>query len=632
MRIKYYSKNDLSMGYNLLEAELFLDDYDIGAIAISDINTAFEIYNITRLLESGIKLESWSDEKYEKLQGKCKALKGVVGRYFSSYDGEQFLSQYEDLDFIYRNDFVDVLEKYSIYKRISEESFSNFLGNATINVRTVIKHKKLVNAFESCIAKHFLKNINSAELLISHYYSVNGENESLFFPESLSDNDKRTIILEYINSDDANPNYLSLLTQPINDTGLVLDDSLRYLAYKRKEERDRELFSGHSGFVIGAEVSFVESDEDSADISDPLMPKFEYSKRWVENNTDFPTLLNNLIHVFGMVDAQGRCTFTASRNKIGVFDRLVGLKSKKEYMNSPAFYQGEIIHLLNLHAYDKLLTELGISIEEIIEWFFTEYLCEEFNAKGFTFFASTKGSSIREKCRNLLCEMDSVIKQFNLFAEHGKIDRGLLEFSSKPVFFSQVQSLINPKYVYLCDKDLAQASELLFSDQTMLGYTERTGSKYNTFVELVIKEDVTLDDYKHFQIPGIKFLFDKGIVVENKSGILEIDVETVRILKDLYDHEVISAAHLKDNAVLQKLIYDNKVCIENTLLSKSEQDYIDYVLNRHGFSNGIDLRNRYIHGTNPEEERLEDYYRCLLIMLLIVIKINEEFCLRGDLK
>ena len=87
MRIKYYSKNDLSMGYNLLEAELFLDDYDIGAIAISDINTAFEIYNIIRLLESGIRLESWSDEKYEELQGKCKALKGVIGRYFSSYDG-----------------------------------------------------------------------------------------------------------------------------------------------------------------------------------------------------------------------------------------------------------------------------------------------------------------------------------------------------------------------------------------------------------------------------------------------------------------------------------------------------------------------------------------------------------------
>lgn len=310
MHIKYYSKNDLSMGYNLLEAEHFLDDYDIDTIVISDINTAFEIYNIIKLLESGIKLESWSDEKYEELQGKCKALKGFVGRYFNTYDGEQFLLQYEGLDYIYHNDFVDILEKYSIYKRISEESFSSFLENAATNVRTIIKHKKLVNAFDSCIAKHFSKNIKSAELLISHYYSVNGENDHLYFP-------------------------------------------------------------------------------------------------------------------------------------------------------------------------------------------------------------------------------------------------------------------------------------------------------------------------------GIQFLFDKGIVVENKSGILEIDVETVRILKDLYDHEVICVAHLKDNAVLKNLISDNKVCIENTLLSKPEQNYINYVLNRREFTNGIDLRNRYIHGTNPEEERLEDYYRCLLIMLLIVIKINEEFCLKG---
>ena len=71
--------------------------------------------------------------------------------------------------------------------------------------------------------------------------------------------------------------------------------------------------------------------------------------------------------------------------------------------------------------------------------------------------------------------------------------------------------------------------------------------------------------------------------------------------------------------------------VESTLFSIPEQDYLDYILNRRKFSNGLDLRNRYIHGTNPVEGNAEDYYRCLLIMCLLMIKINEEFILKDKI-
>ena len=49
-----------------------------------------------------------------------------------------------------------------------------------------------------------------------------------------------------------------------------------------------------------------------------------------------------------------------------------------------------------------------------------------------------------------------------------------------------------------------------------------------------------------------------------------------------------------------------------------------------GDGNGHDLRNKYIHGTHSlkSEVHKRDYIELLKIMVLIIIKINQEFCLR----
>ena len=52
------------------------------------------------------------------------------------------------------------------------------------------------------------------------------------------------------------------------------------------------------------------------------------------------------------------------------------------------------------------------------------------------------------------------------------------------------------------------------------------------------------------------------------------------------------------------------------------------MLNKSKYSNGFDLRNKYIHGTNSLniDEHEADYIEMLKIMALIIIKINEELC------
>ena len=79
------------------------------------------------------------------------------------------------------------------------------------------------------------------------------------------------------------------------------------------------------------------------------------------------------------------------------------------------------------------------------------------------------------------------------------------------------------------------------------------------------------------------------------------------------------------------IVNHTEIRYSSSLFSEPEQEYINYVLNKAEFSNGYDLRNKYIHGTHSlsPQEHEKDYIELLKIMVLTIIKINEEFCLIG---
>ena len=78
------------------------------------------------------------------------------------------------------------------------------------------------------------------------------------------------------------------------------------------------------------------------------------------------------------------------------------------------------------------------------------------------------------------------------------------------------------------------------------------------------------------------------------------------------------------------MLDDGEIDVEATLLSRQERDYFNFMLNKKEFSNGFDLRNKFIHGTfyGTAEELQKAYVEILKILVMIVVKINEEFCLR----
>ncbi len=70
----------------------------------------------------------------------------------------------------------------------------------------------------------------------------------------------------------------------------------------------------------------------------------------------------------------------------------------------------------------------------------------------------------------------------------------------------------------------------------------------------------------------------------------------------------------------------------STLLSEPEQDYFNYIFNNSEFDNSIGLRNKYTHGNQSidEDQNEKDYYTILRLLILIVMKINDELWILFD--
>ena len=107
------------------------------------------------------------------------------------------------------------------------------------------------------------------------------------------------------------------------------------------------------------------------------------------------------------------------------------------------------------------------------------------------------------------------------------------------------------------------------------------------------------------------------------------------ILKDLFEHDVLCVYYCNSELFqINSMVNSGDWEIESTLFSQPEADYLDYMLNKSKFSNGLDLRNKYIHSTYPinKTEQQNDYLQLLKLMVLLISKMNDEFCIWKDNK
>lgn len=132
----------------------------------------------------------------------------------------------------------------------------------------------------------------------------------------------------------------------------------------------------------------------------------------------------------------------------------------------------------------------------------------------------------------------------------------------------------------------------------------------------------------------------KNYIYIDSNGFIKIsNNKLITILKDLHENEVINywKYPILYRNEIDKLIDKKIVEAESSLLSRPEQDYFNYYLNKSSFNNSLDLRNMYVHGTqfnddNDESVHYTNYITFLKLFILIIIKINDDLCTYDRLK
>lgn len=633
LRVKYYSTNDLSAGFYLKRIEDIICNFVVEK-KIVDINEIIELYNIQQLFHNRIYSIHWTKQQLNDYSEIVSNFSKVIGEFFSGINIDTIESMFDTIYYDYRNDFWKLIEKYKVYDKISVEQFRKIILNKHFILNDVLKCKNIVKKFSGEIITYMEKNPFCAEIILSYYLEKHDRNiESLYFPVKLS-NEKKTLILDkYIASNSSNINYLKLIFESNSTNNLRLPDRLKLKAKRKYDEEIETLFKEGTGFEYGAKVSFSNKidEEFKFETDDNRILSVLYSAKWIKENLDYPTLLNNFIYLFGYTDLQFRSLHVSKESQMSIIEKYLGIKGRKEYPTGIAFQQIQMLAQLQMIGYCNELEKYNIFLEDIIEWFFCNYLEEEFNVKGFCFNKSSHTVSYLEKCRNIAAEFDNILKRFKIYCEDGEIDDELLHISTEHIFIKDIPSMLSNKYIYPCGNDYQTISNLLFSDQSIIHYLPKLSNNYNSFYCLLEKENVYYDMFEDYQIPSIDWLIDHNIIkIDNKKRIMPY-WEKIKILNELYQHDVVCFSYMKKyQSIIMELNKMGLVQFSSSLFSRPEQDYYNYLFNKSEFDNGLDIRNSYTHGTQrvDENQNKQDYFIFLRIMILIVIKINEEFCLK----
>ncbi|SCX93986.1 hypothetical protein SAMN05216488_0060 [Microbacterium sp. LKL04] len=637
-RVRFYGPNDMATGLFVQRVAELVKAFDPDEPPRSTADI-LELHNVQQYLEHGFLPLGYTDEERDRALERIPAIRSAVARHFSAMDEVGFAVAVHGVGREYSADLIDLLGRNGVFRRIPSTTVLPALYAAGAHLGDMLASKKLVDAYDAEMFDELRNAPRGAEHLIRRYLQADVR-EEVHLPSSLTPAAARAVIERYIDGVDANPNYVGLIATAKNTPQVGVDAKLRLRARRRSKQMTEAFFAENSGLKTGCDVGISETQNapvtSEVDTSDGWIARYRYSRRWLEESCDYPSILNNFQHLFGFVDQQALLVLPSYPAQLGVMERIIGTTGKHEYKVGAEFQSTDIRTMLQTRLYHFFLDSKGIELEWVIAWFFEKYLVEQFGAKGFSFTPSDRNASHLQRVRHLFVEMESAANQYNQYVQEGELDRELLEVASEQVRYREIPSLVTGKYLYPTGSDdLNAIIHLLFSDQSSLAYINED-LKSDSAARLLVENEVAYDDFEDYQRPSIDFLIEQDVVRNTGSRVCIINPERFQILAALFSTEAANFFHLSEAGRAQAgaMVAKGWTTRRSSLLTDAEADYFNYMLNSVDFSNGPRLRNRYLHGSqanrDSEDEHFATYINALRLTIALVVKINDDFCIASS--
>lgn len=636
-RITYFSNYDWSLWYYLPRVESILRSFENNVI-ISDINEVIELYHVTLFIDNGIFADSWTESDVNEFKQKSIAIKGVVCKHFNQFTGLEVPEIYDQLDYNYQTTFWEIISKYKLWDLIDNDLLAKILNENENVIYQVLHYKGIVEHYNVVLTQYFKSHPKTAEILLSAFIGKdmsNNQNSIYYIPHTLTLADKERIIDNYIDAADPNPNYLNLILQITSKdrSNLKVSPKIKIKAQKVATKISDEFFKEkNTGIKYGISVQIsqekgippvkIEMSKSS------LLLEYVYSEEYILSCSGIKHL-ENFLHLFGFLQKHALISFVFHSHGATSFFDYLGIRAKNEFPSDNLnFHLGFQTAIMQTAAYMQTLANKGIHLEDCISEFYDNVLLKEYGYNGFKLNIPGHNLSWLEKVRTIIPEIESIIRQYNLYVVEGGIDPDIFMLTDA-IKITDCKSLIPKKYIYLTDSTEQRPNILyrvlkdFFSKQSMLTYIEPyKEKKYNSLYQLLQEENVEYNNYENYQKQEIDWLINNLYLRKSSDGVLDfVNLKQMNMLHDLYECDVCMYWNYDTDirSILDDYINNGYLYFESTLLSNQEQDLFSYVFNNERFSNALAYRNKYLHGTHPMNVDPYNVYVISIMMLICLL-------------
>ncbi|ECB9649988.1 hypothetical protein FL866_13440 [Listeria monocytogenes] len=660
-RVKFYSKGDLSTINSLPRMKEIIDVFLTESKAPTSFEEAIEIQNIIKYIDAEIFLKEWSLEYIEKVKDAKSGLIKIVAKYLGTIKVEEILDSMGTLGYDYRDDFFENFANFKYANKVSEEEFMKEFSKVGIPIQYLLKSQYFITVYPDSIKDNILADPLSIEMLISNYTEAN--REKLYFPENISKEEWGKLLDEYIDDPSANLNYIAVLENPIRNL-----DGKKYFSVtpkqkirvkERSKEFSKNIISKDSGVLMSTAIYIereaykeaVDKEKDQMPIKEALdrsilnnmmvatgsavSKQFKCSmsalidKEQIDGDHSFESLLRYFSEDFEFFTEKLIVNLPSYPNKeMGTVSKTVGVKTDTSYDYGFYFKVKNQLAVFKIQAISSILSGWNLDIEDLIDWFFTEYCVKQYGVSWLPLNLPHKDENTGNRTSTFFRIEESIRTQYLVFSEENEIKSDLVNETATPSI-SNLKSLLPKKYAYLSKNDFAEGLlYLLFDDQSLIHYINEE-LKGDSFFDLLLNYELKVSDFQEYQKETLQYLIDNNVLIEKEDILKFKNITKVNLLCEIYLFGSTSYLHSssEERTALIELEKDNLIVFSKTLFTKQESDYLNFLLNNKVFDNSWAIRNRYQHGVpnydNPKEYDMDNALS-LLILMIYAVKIDEE--------
>lgn len=579
----------------------------------TEINNLIETYLVLKLIKK--------ENEFSKFKYLISKFQNDIS---TNFPISIFEIDYDSIDIFYKDIFWELVLSLGKINKDDASQFESYIKKYNIQTMTLKNVTKLIDLFPQVIKENFLSLPRNIEFFLNHQSGKFTDSNGLYNKLGITNEEINNLARKYCQTDSINPNYLQSIVEYKKLSKYEFDDEIKLLAKRKSDNFWEKHFETNEGFQYSISVGIKPLDSDK--LYEPIKNGILLNKIILDEHHDFPTLLNNYIYLLGFFNHESGLPWLVENEETFSFTRYFSHKSNAYYDSYHP--QLKLCHNLLFQAYFDYLKQNEIDVEEIIEWYFNIYLETELDIKGFHFHASNKESSYYERGKSIICEMDSILDQYELFFRNGEIDQDLLEIKSGTSSYATLKSFNKKKFIKLNDTpDNSALFSALFSDQSPLSFIS-SKNEHKTFFKH-IREGVKITDFDDYQIRQINILIEKNLLKLSNDVIKFSNFQEIHILNKLWKTGTY-CLYYKDKMTLdiaEDLCKKGYCEYSDNLFSEYESNYLSYILDDKKYGNGLKIRNKFSHGKfgyKREEEHLQNYLELLQIVIFYVIRINDE--------